>query len=70
MKKKKIYEKGEKLALDHWEYVGGLCKKMYIDAFIHGYKHGRIKDIEHLEEMTRLIISKKKIKIPFKREKL
>lgn len=30
----------KKLAEEHWEYVGSICRKMYIDAFIHGYKHG------------------------------
>ena len=31
----------EKLADDHWAYVGGVCEKMYKDAFVHGYKHGK-----------------------------
>jgi len=29
------------LALEHWQYVESIAKKMYIDAFIHGHKHGR-----------------------------
>ena len=24
----------------HWKYVESICHKMYIDAFIHGWKHG------------------------------
>ena len=31
----------EKLADEHWAYVGGVCEKMYKDAFVHGYKHGK-----------------------------
>ena len=33
-------EEIKKLAEDHWEYVESICRKMYIDAFIHGVKHG------------------------------
>ena len=25
----------------HYKYVESICHKMYVDAFIHGYKHGR-----------------------------
>ena len=28
------------LAEEHWKYVESICHKMYVDAFIHGYKHG------------------------------
>jgi len=31
----------EELAKEHWEYVRSICEKMYIDAFKHGYKHGK-----------------------------
>ena len=30
----------EKIAEEHWKYVESICHKMYVDAFIHGYKHG------------------------------
>ena len=40
----KLEKEGNKLANEHWEYVGKLCEKMYKDAFIHGYKHGRNVD--------------------------
>ena len=30
-----------KLADEHWSYVGAICERMYKDAFVHGYKHGR-----------------------------
>ena len=29
-----------KLAEEHWMYVESICHKMYVDAFIHGMKHG------------------------------
>jgi len=29
------------LAEKHWDYVESICHKMYVDAFIHGMKHGR-----------------------------
>lgn len=30
----------KKLAETHWIYVESICHKMYVDAFIHGFKHG------------------------------
>jgi len=30
----------KELAETHWVYVESICHKMYVDAFIHGYKHG------------------------------
>jgi hypothetical protein len=32
----------------HWEYVRGICEKMYKDAFRHGLKHGREEKKEDL----------------------
>ena len=29
------------LAEEHWKYVESICHKMYVDAFVHGYKHGK-----------------------------
>lgn len=29
------------LAEEHWEWLQSLLEKIYTDAFIHGYKHGR-----------------------------
>lgn len=29
-------------AEEHWMWLEGLLRKVYIDAFIHGYKHGEI----------------------------
>lgn len=34
-----MVDKIKELAEEHWEYVESICHKMYIDAFIHGYKH-------------------------------
>ena len=31
----------ERIAEDHWKYVESICHKMYVDSFIHGYKHGK-----------------------------
>ena len=36
----------EELAEEHWEWLQRLLERVYKDAFIHGYKHGR----EDLEE--------------------
>ena len=33
--------KGKELAEEHWKWLQSLLKKVYIDAFVHGYKHGR-----------------------------
>lgn len=30
----------EKLANEHWDWLGPLLEKFYKDAFIHGFKHG------------------------------
>ena len=34
-------DKVKKNAEAHWKYVESICHKMYVDAFIHGYKHGK-----------------------------
>jgi len=37
----------KKLAEEYWQYAestsdtGWCCHKMYVDAFIHGFKHGK-----------------------------
>jgi len=31
---------GSELACEHWNWLSSLLEKVYIDAFIHGYKHG------------------------------
>ena len=33
--------KAKELARQHWGYVGMITERMYLDAFEHGYKHGR-----------------------------
>ena len=40
MSKKNVKE----LAEDHWKYVESICHKMYVDAFVHGFKHGHNED--------------------------
>jgi len=29
-----------KMAQRHWEWLSEILEKVFIDAFIHGYKHG------------------------------
>lgn len=29
------------LAEEHWDWLESILRKMFIDAFIHGYKHGK-----------------------------
>jgi hypothetical protein len=31
----------EKLAKEHWKWLESLLRKVYCDAFVHGYKHGK-----------------------------
>ncbi len=40
---KELEEKNKavRLAREHWEWLGPTLEKIYKDAFIHGYKHGR-----------------------------
>lgn len=35
---------GERLAQEHWKWLQSILKKIYIDAFIHGYKHGKERE--------------------------
>jgi len=35
----------EDLAVAHWEWVETLLRKIYIDAFKHGYKHGKEENV-------------------------
>ncbi len=46
-------EEAKKLAEDHWAYVEKVCRVMYVDAFIHGIKHGRAYDKEEDKESDR-----------------
>jgi len=34
------------LGEEHWKYVESICHKMYVDAFVHGFKHGDKGDYE------------------------
>ena len=34
-------EKGKPLAEEHWEWLEGYLHKIFVDGFIHGYKHGQ-----------------------------
>ena len=33
-------EEAKKLAEAHWEWLESLLHKLYVDAFVHGIKHG------------------------------
>ena len=33
-------EKAKKIANEHWDWLETLLRKVYIDSFIHGFKHG------------------------------
>jgi len=37
-----------KMAEEHWKYVESICHKMYVDAFIHGFKHGSDEEFKNL----------------------
>ena len=34
---------GEELAKEHWNWLSKVLERIYIDAFIHGYKHAKEK---------------------------
>ena len=54
------------IAQEHWDWVATWLRMMYIDAFVHGYKHGveeGIRDytnaqfgIMNREELERLLL--------------
>jgi len=35
------FQYSTKLAIEHWAWLQTLLEKIYKDAFIHGYKHGK-----------------------------
>ena len=39
--KKTKLEKAKAIAEEHWEWLEPYYHKIYVDAFIHGYKHGK-----------------------------
>lgn len=41
MKNRRIQMEIEELAKEHWEYTRKICELMYLEAFKHGYKHGK-----------------------------
>lgn len=36
-------EEARKLAEEHWRWLEGLLHKIYVDAMVHGIKHGQEK---------------------------
>lgn len=40
----------EKLAEEHWEFLERWLHIIYVDAFIHGYKHGLESSVQKDEE--------------------
>ncbi len=34
-------DEARKLAENHWEWLESLLHKVYVDAFLHGIKHGK-----------------------------
>ncbi len=36
-------EEARKLAELHWKWLEGLLRKVYVDAMVHGIKHGEAK---------------------------
>jgi len=42
---KMIEEKiARELATEHWDWLESLLRKVYIDAFVHGYKHAKERE--------------------------
>jgi hypothetical protein len=37
----RVVENEKELAEAHWKFLARWMKMVYIDAFIHGYKHGK-----------------------------
>ena len=36
-------EEARKLAEEHWKWLESLLRKLYVDAMVHGIKHGQEK---------------------------
>ena len=41
-------EKAKKLAEEHWKWLETWLRIVYVDAFVHGYKHA-VEDLKSLE---------------------
>ena len=39
-------EKAKELAEAHWDWVETWLHMIFVDAFVHGYKHGSVKSRE------------------------
>ena len=37
-------EKSKELAEEHWVWLESILRKIFIDAFVHGYKHAKDKE--------------------------
>lgn len=35
-----VPDTAKQLATEHWDYLETLCRKVFTDGFVHGYKHG------------------------------
>lgn len=38
---KEVTKSSKVLAEEHWTWLETLLRKVFVDAFIHGYKHGK-----------------------------
>ena len=43
-------KEAEKLAEEHWIWLESVLHKIFVDAFIHGYKHGFTDGDKHGKE--------------------
>ena len=37
-------KKAEQLAKEHWDWLSKVLERIYVDAFIHGYKHAKERE--------------------------
>ena len=49
-----VYEKAKKLAEEHWKWLESWLHIVYVDAFIHGYKHGCETNVERRKEISKI----------------
>lgn len=50
--KQRVRSRAECLAESHWEWLEEILHKVYVDAMMHGYKHGEDDKEKEIDGMS------------------
>ena len=45
-------DKAKEIAETHWDFLSDWLRRMFVDGFVHGWKHGREDLIEEFKEKS------------------